>query len=87
MAVLLASCTLSPGRYASYDEWTVGDPDRDYDLLRDQASRYRTLYGAALTPFYLVRDSLRIALVPAALTYHTLLGRIRAVRPKEGARR
>jgi hypothetical protein len=68
-------CSLSPGSYRSFDQWTVGSPSRDYDDFgAESVPGVRRIYGPILAGPYMVRDAVRIAMSPFAFVYYELGG-------------
>ena len=77
---LLAGCTLSPGRYASFDEWLVGDPEADYATGRaEYTPAARPVYGIAWALPYGVRDGLRLGVAPVVFVYYAVARGLGAV--------
>ena len=52
----------------------MGDPAHDYEIveLRDRSSLFRMTHAYLTWPLFLVRDSLRITLIPVLLTHYAL---------------
>jgi hypothetical protein len=84
IAILSVSgCSLRPGSYQSFDEWLVGEPERDYDDLgMKSVPGLQRVYGLVLTPPYAARDALRLGLAPLAFPYYAFTGEEESPAPR-----
>jgi len=64
--------SLWPGSHESFDEWYVGQPESDYELieLEGRASWQVMLHSYLLWPAFAVRDGVRIGMIPLTAPYY-----------------
>lgn len=75
LLVLGTGCaSLWPGSYESFDEWYVGEPESDYELieLEGRSSWQVLLHSYLLWPAFATRDGVRIGMIPLTAPYFTI---------------
>ncbi len=66
--------SLWPGSHESFDQWYVGEPESDYEIieLEGRASWQVMLHSYLLWPAFAVRDGVRIGMIPFTAPYYTV---------------
>ena len=62
---------LRPASYASFDEWLIGEPESDYEVveLDGRSPQVQLVHHYALWPAFAARDGAKLAVAPLVAPY------------------